>query len=57
MAKVIQVIESYDRRGIGRESDPIRMVRQFFTFEGELLFEFDPCLPNPSNQRPDQETK
>jgi len=42
MARVIQVIETFDRRGKGTDSDPMRRVKQFFTFDGELIFEIDP---------------
>lgn len=43
MARVIQVIETTETRGKGKtESDPIRGVRQLFTFDGNLLAENDP---------------
>lgn len=45
-ARVIQVIEtSLEQRGRGVEDDPIRRVRQFWTLDGELLAEVDPCQP------------
>ena len=31
------------RRGKGVEGDPIRIITQYWTLEGELLFEHDPC--------------
>lgn len=37
--RVIQVIETYDRRGLGKEDDPIRCVKQFWSLDGELLME------------------
>lgn len=42
-ARVIQVIETdLTRRGSGKdESDPIRVVRQYWSLEGELLAEVD----------------
>lgn len=43
-AKVIQVIETkLLRRGKGVESDPIRIVTQYWSLDGELLAEVDPC--------------
>lgn len=32
------------RRGKGVESDPIRIIEQYWDFEGRLLFEYDPFL-------------
>jgi hypothetical protein len=45
-AKVIQVIETVlERRGSGKDnSDPIRIIRQYWSFEGELLAEVDPIV-------------
>lgn len=46
MARVIQVIEAIETRGKGKdETDPIRGVRQYFTFDGKLLAEDDPVDP------------
>lgn len=43
MAKVISVIETTDRRGLGKdESDPIRGVTQYWSLDGFLLVENDP---------------
>jgi len=39
--RLIEVIETYERRGEGTEESPIRLIHQFFTKEGELLFEKD----------------
>lgn len=36
-AKVIQVIETVSLLGSGTEQDPLRMVRQYWSFEGCLL--------------------
>jgi hypothetical protein len=42
-AKVIQVIETtLTRRGEGIEGDPIRIIRQYWSMDGELLAEVDP---------------
>lgn len=51
MAKVIQVIETDTLRGKGVEGDVYRRVMQYWTFDGELLAENDPCIterPTPS---------
>jgi hypothetical protein len=43
-ARVIQVIETrLERRGAGKdETDPIRIVTQYWSLSGELLAEVDP---------------
>ena len=43
-ARVIQVIETHLlRRGSGKDSsDPIRIIRQYWTLDGKLLAEVDP---------------
>lgn len=42
MAKLIQVIETEDRRGAGLdEDDPVRLVKQFWSSDGVLLMERD----------------
>jgi hypothetical protein len=42
-AKVIQVIETTEKRGSGKdESSPIRGVTQYWSLDGELLAENDP---------------
>lgn len=40
-AKVIQVIATHDTRGTGKGGDVCRVVDQFFTLEGELMWERD----------------
>ena len=43
-ARVIQVIETMALRGTGEdENDMCREVRQYWSFDGELLAENDPC--------------
>ena len=46
-ARVIQVIETKSIRGIGTESDPVRVVTQYWDFEGNFLAEMDTehCIP------------
>ena len=41
MAKIIELIETTEKRGKGIEGDPIRFVYQLFTKEGRLVFEDD----------------
>ena len=40
-AKVIQVIETKAKRGLGTEEDPVREVTQYWDFEGNFLAEWD----------------
>lgn len=42
-AKVIQVIETKSNRGKGTLNDLSRQVVQYWSLEGELLAEKDPC--------------
>jgi hypothetical protein len=41
MAKVIEVIETYVKKGSGTTKDPYRQVYQLWTKKGLLLFELD----------------
>ena len=43
-AKVIQVIETISNRGKGVDGDPIRPVTHYWSLEGVLLAEDDPCV-------------
>lgn len=40
-ARVIKVIETVALKGAGTEADPIRYIKQYWTFDGELLAEKD----------------
>lgn len=51
MAKIIQVIESEITRGTGVMGDVYRGVKQYWTPEGVLLAEVDPCPSNVSVPR------
>ena len=42
--KVIQVIETRSARGSGSENQPIRIVIQYWSLEGDLLAENDPIM-------------
>lgn len=46
-AKVIQVIETKSKRGLGTEKDPVREVTQYWDFDGKFLAEMDVehCIP------------
>lgn len=41
-AKIIKVIETKSLAGAGIEGDPVRIVIQYWDFEGNLLAENDP---------------
>lgn len=40
-AKVIQVIETKAKRGLGTEKDPVRDVTQYWDLDGNFLAEMD----------------
>jgi|GEM_PF-1718171 hypothetical protein len=46
-ARVIQVIQTTTRRGDGTEGSPVRIIQQYWNFEGKLLAEYDNILPPP----------
>lgn len=46
-AKVIQVIETVSKRGLGTEKDPVREVTQYWDFDGRFLAEMDPEMLIP----------
>lgn len=50
-AKVIQVIETKAKRGLGTEKDPVREVTQYWDLEGNFLAEMDTehCIPLVEN--------
>lgn len=39
--KVIQVIETKAKRGLGTEKDPVREIIQYWDFDGNFLAEMD----------------
>jgi hypothetical protein len=41
--RLIQVVEVVSLRGAGKEGSPYRNVTQYFSPDGELLAEKDPC--------------
>ena len=46
-AKVILVIETIAKRGLGTEKDPERLVKQYWDLDGNFLAEMDleHCIP------------
>lgn len=44
-ARVISVIETERRIGDGSDANPVRLVRRYWTLNGELLAESDPAAP------------
>lgn len=42
-ASVIQVIQTKSMRGIGTQEDKVRIVTQYWSLDGKLLAENDPC--------------
>jgi hypothetical protein len=44
VARVIQVIETVSNRGKGIVGDPVRNIKQYWTFDGDLLAEYDPIV-------------
>lgn len=44
--KIVELISTYERRGIGKENDPIRMVEQLWTKDGRLVAELDHAEAN-----------
>lgn len=41
-ARVIQVIETKAKRGMGMQKDPVREITQYWDLEGNFLAEMDP---------------
>ena len=53
MAKIIQLIETEDRRGTGTAENPVRLVRQLFTTDGVLVHtDSDPYDVAQAEKRP-----
>ena len=42
LAKIVQVIQVLETRGIGEKKEPVRCVTSFWSLKGEKLFEQDP---------------
>ena len=49
MPKVIQVIENFEKRGSGKDGDPVREIYQLLTIDGKLIMEHD---PSPKEEKP-----
>lgn len=41
MSKIVQLIFTKQRRGLGKDTDPIRKVPQLWTLDGKLVAELD----------------
>lgn len=55
MAKIIELIYSDEkRRGEGTNKDPIRIVYQLFSKDGQLVAEYDSNNPNKSFFKPER---
>jgi len=39
--KIVELIQTFERRGIGKEDDPVRLVKQLWTKDGRLIAEND----------------
>lgn len=53
--QVIQVIETFlERRGKGVPDDPIRVIQQYWSMDGRLLWEVDPWLTERELKPPTQ---
>lgn len=50
-AKVIEVVKTEALIGAGTESDPVRIIIQYWSFEGKLLAEYDEHIENMKKQR------
>ena len=45
-ARIVRLIETMEPRGIGTDSDPVRIIRQLWTLSGEFVAEVDPVNPD-----------
>lgn len=45
MAQLVELIEVEERRGRGVDGDPVRIIKRFFTREGNLAAEYDSVAP------------
>ncbi len=55
MARVIEVIETDICRGKGTKEDRCRRVMQYWSRDGELLAERDPCSVIPAPEQEDND--
>lgn len=53
-ARVIQVIETQAIEGLGTPEDPVRLVHQYWDFDGILLASNSQLTPSASSAFPDQ---
>lgn len=53
-AKIIHVIKTTNTRGDGTSVNPSRVVTQYWSVDGQLLFEKDPITLEQSSLNPDR---
>ena len=54
MAKIVELIYSNNElRGKGINGNPYRRIEQWFTKDGDLVFEKDPCLEDLEKEKCD----
>lgn len=53
--EVISVIVTTSREGSMTDADPVRIVTQYWTMQGELLFTVDPWLEQENDRRQREE--
>jgi hypothetical protein len=41
------IVTTLEKRGAGKDGDPVRKVAQFWTEDGAFVMEFDPCSETP----------
>lgn len=50
--RIIEVIEVRAARGAGTDADEVRIVKQYWSRDGDLLAENDPAGPSPEGGTP-----
>ena len=53
-ARVVQVIETQAIEGLGTPEDPVKLVRQYWDFDGTFLASNSQLTPSVSSAFPDQ---
>lgn len=52
LVKMIEVVMVESLRGFGQQGDPVRVVTQYWSLDGELLAENDPVRPVTETEEP-----
>ena len=50
MARLITLIQSEERRGLGTKKDPCRIVELLYGKDGAVIAEYDPCRPTAKTE-------